>query len=151
MDELKYIDLSRYTSEYINSFLASYRILVKDTPELAALWVEMEERERVHHQMMFAQTWGERWLLGQLYRAGRLTPEQADRLAELDLEWLSEADQVNLCYDLDFRSLMQLFVWGTPLTERDELVTLRVSAETLSDVAQAVATPEPAYPAKVVA
>ncbi len=151
MDETNEIDVSRYTSEYIGSFLASYHILVKDTPELAAQWAEMEDEERVHHQMMFAQTWGERWLLGQLYRAGRLTPEQMHRLAELDGEWLNEANQASLCYDLDLRSLMQLFVWGTPLAERDELVTLRVSAAALNDVAQMVAVPEPSRPTKVAA
>jgi hypothetical protein len=151
MDETNDIDLNPYTSEHVDGFLASYRILVKDTPELAAQWEEMEDGERVHHQMMFAQTWGERWLLGQLYRAGRLTSEQAERLAELDLEWLNEADQASLCYDLDLGSLMQLFVWGTPLTERDEVVTLRVSAEALNDVTQALAFPSPVHPTQVAA
>jgi len=113
------------------SYFLNYNLLIKDLPELAAMWADMDDFEHHHYQMMFMQTWGVRYQLGGLYRAGQLTPKQEIELAALDDELIQHLDEANVCYDLDLQSVAQLFTWGTPLAQSDKIIRISIHPRTL--------------------
>ena len=123
----------------IESYLLNYKLLIEDLPELAAMWADMDDFEHHHYQMMFMQTWGTRSTLGALYRVGRLTAEQETELAALDDELIQHLDEAHLCYGLNFRSVAQLFTWGTPLAQSDKIIRIPIRPRTLSEIASALA------------
>lgn len=108
-------DSMAHTTREGDTYLLNYRLLVGDLPELAGSWPDMDDEERLHHRLSFSQTWGMRYQLGDLYRAGQLTAEQEAELAALDDELIQHLDEPNLSYGLDLQSVAQLFTWGTPL------------------------------------
>ena len=121
------------------SYFLNYNLLIKDLPELAAMWADMDDFEHHHYQMMFMQTWGMRYELGDLYRTGRLTAEQEAELAALDDELIQHLDEAYLCYGLDFQSVAQLFTWGTPLAQSDDIIRIPIRPRTLNEIAPALA------------
>ena len=123
----------------IESYLLNYKLLIEDLPELAAMWADMDDFEHHHYQMMFMQTWGTRSTLGALYRAGRLTAEQETELAALDDELIQHLDEARLCYGLNFRSVAQLFTWGTPLAQSDKIIRISIRPRTMNKIAPALA------------
>jgi len=122
-----------------NSYLLNYKLLIRDLPELADLWPDMDDEERLHHRLSFSQTWGMRYQLGDLYRAGRLAAEQEAELAALDDELIQHLDEARLCYGLNFRSVAQLFTWGTPLARSDKIIRISIRPRTLNEIAPALA------------
>jgi hypothetical protein len=129
--------VSRYSTDQIDTLLSGYEGLVQELPELAAAWDEMDAMERSHHLAMFGQAWGDRHLLGALFKADRLTPAQEDRLAQLDQLLLERSQLARQCYGLDSRRLMRLFLWGTPLSLSHQAVRLELDPATLSEMALA--------------
>jgi len=132
-------DIMTHTTRDGDIYLLNYRLLVKDLPELAGWWPDMDDEERLHHRLSFSQTWGMRYQLGDLYRAGRLTAEQEAELATLDDELIRHLDEANLCYGLDLQSVAQLFTWGTPLAQSDAIIRIPIRPRTLSKIAPALA------------
>ncbi|MBC8448848.1 MAG: hypothetical protein H8D78_13955 [Chloroflexi bacterium] len=132
-------DPSAFAREHIESYLLNYRLLIEDLPGLADMWADMDDFEHHHYQMMFMQTWGMRYQLGDLYRAGRLTTEQEAELAALDDELIQHLDEANLCYGLDLQSVAQLFTWGTPLAQSDRIIRIPIRPHTLSEIAPVLA------------
>lgn len=122
----------------IETYLLNYRLAIRDLPELADRWVDLSEEERLHHRLFFGQTWGMRHQLGELYRAGRLTPEQEAELAALDAELIQHLDAASLCYGLELRDVARLFLWGTPLAQSDELLHIPIRPRALDQLAQAL-------------
>ncbi len=134
------LELSVYTSHDIESFLRNYELMVKSLPELAEWWPEMDDFERQHTRTTyFGEAWAPRRVLGALYRVGRLTPEQEAGLAALDDELIQHLDEANFCYGLDLQSIAQLFTWGTPLAQSDEIIYIPIRPRTLSEIAPALA------------
>ena len=123
----------------IESYLLNYKLLIEDLPELAAMWADMDDFEHHHYQMMFMQTWGTRSTLGALYQVGRLTAEQETELAALDGELIQHLDEARLCYGLNFRSVAQLFTWGTPLAQSDKIIRISIRPRTMNKIAPALA------------
>jgi len=123
----------------IESYLLNYKLLIEDLPELAAMWADMDDFEHHHYQMMFMQTWGTRSTLGALYQVGRLTAEQETELAALDDELIQHLDEARLCYGLNFRSVAQLFTWGTPLAQSDKIIRISIRPRTMNKIAPALA------------
>lgn len=123
----------------IESYLLNYKLLIEDLPELAAMWADMDDFEHHHYQMMFMQTWGTRSTLGALYQVGRLTAEQETELAALDDELIQHLNEARLCYGLNFRSVAQLFTWGTPLARSDKIIHISIRPRTLNEIAPALA------------
>lgn len=123
----------------IESYLLNYKLLIEDLPELAAMWADMDDFEHHHYQMMFMQTWGTRSTLGALYQVGRLTAEQETELAALDDELIQHLNEARLCYGLNFRSVAQLFTWGTPLARSDKIIRISIRPRTLNEIAPALA------------
>jgi len=78
-------------------------------------------------------------VLGALYRAGQLTAEQEAELPALDDELIQHLDEANLCYGLDLQSVAQLFTWGTPLAQSDEIIHIPIRPRALSEIAPALA------------
>ena len=114
--------------------------MVKSLPELAEWWSEMDDFERQHARMVyFGEAWAPRRVLGALYRAGRLTAEQETKLTALDDELIQHLDEANLCYGLDLQSVAQLFTWGTPLAQSNEIILIPIRPRTLSEIAPALA------------
>lgn len=113
-------DIMAHATREGDTYLLNYRLLVRDLPELAGSWPDMDDEERLHHRLSSTQTWGMRCQLGDLYHAGRLTAEQEAELAALDDELIQHLDEPNLSYGLDLQSVAQLFTWGTPLAQSDE-------------------------------
>jgi hypothetical protein len=140
-------DLTVFAEGRIESYLLNYKLLIEDLPELADMWADMDDFEHHHYQMMFMQTWGTRSELGALYRAGRLTAEQETELAALDDELIQHLDEANLCYGLDLQSVAQLFTWGTPLAQSDEIIRIPIRPRTLSEIAPALAAISEKVPA----
>ena len=136
------MDLQGYESSHIEAFLLNYEILVRDLAELAAEWPTLDEEERGHHRGTLLQTWGNRQVLGQLFRAGRLAEAQQARLAELDRLLLEEASRMEQCYGLALPELLAIFRWGTPLSQAPQPVRLEVEPAALDRLATAL-TPAP--------
>ncbi len=81
--------------------------------------------------------WGKRYTLGELYRAGRLTPDQVAKLAKLDQALLEAAPQVEICYGPTLPELVKnLLAWGTPLTEEKGTIRLEIPFHLLPALAQ---------------
>jgi len=132
--------LSTYTSHHIESFLRNYELMVKSLPEVAEWWPGMDDFERQHARTAyFGEAWAPRRVLGALYRAGRLTTEQEAELAALDDELIQHLEEARLCYGLNFRSVAQLFTWGTPLAQSDEIIRIPIRPRTLNEIAPALA------------
>jgi hypothetical protein len=132
-------DVMAHTVHESDTCLLNYKLLVRDLPELAGLWPDMDDEERLHHRLSFSQTWGMRYQLGDLYRAGRLVAQQEAELAALDSELIQHLDEANLCYGLDLQNVAQLFTWGTPLARSHEIIRIPVHPRTLSEIAPALA------------
>lgn len=133
-------ELERYTPTWIDSLLANYEALVGDASELARDWPGMDPQEQIHHRSVAMQGWGMRRTLGALYRAGRLTPDQMEKLAALDRALLEDAAQVQVCYGPSLRELVNsLLEWGTPLVEDEGTVRLDVPLRALPTLAQVLA------------
>ena len=134
------LDLSRYDVTYIETFLDNYQIFIDSATELAALWDEMDEEEQTLQRAAVMSDWEKRYLLGALYRAGRLTVDQRLRLADLDRDLLAAAHAVEVAYGPPLRDLMaKLLNWGTPLRESKGDIQLTLPAHTLPAIAQALA------------
>ena len=127
-------DVSRYSTAQIDTLLSGYEGLVQELPDLAAAWDKMDAMERSHHLAMFGQTWGDRHLLGALFKAGRLAQAQEERLAQLDQLLLERSRLARQCYGLDSRRLMRLFLWGTPLSLSHQAVRLELDPATLREM-----------------
>jgi hypothetical protein len=132
-------NLSVFAREHIESYLLNYKLLVEDLPDLADMWADMDDFEHHHYEMMFMQTWGTRSTLGALYRAGQLTPEQEAELAALDDELIQHLDEADLCYGLDLQNVAQLFTWGTPLAQSDEIIRIPIRPHILNEIAPTLA------------
>jgi hypothetical protein len=140
--------LSTYTSPHIESFLRNYELMVKSLPEIAEWWPGMDDFERQHARTAyFGEAWAPRRVLGALYRAGRLTAKQEAELAALDDELIRHLDEAHLCYGLDFQSVAQLFTWGTPLAQSDEIIRIPIRPRTLNEIAPALAAISEKVPA----
>lgn len=131
-----------YSPDHIESFLLNYKLLVQDLPELAADWSNLDDEERSDHRATLMQTWGNRKVLGLLFRAHRLTPEQEARLAEFDRLLLEDASLMEQCYGLDLTQLLAIFRWGTPLSESSRILRIEIDSTSLDRVAAAL-TPSP--------
>lgn len=135
MEDMELV-LDDVTSDHVDTFLDSFELTLHSAPELAEQWHEMDEAERFHFRLDFTQAFGLRRELGVLYQAGRLTPEQVARLAELDRELLAHAAAVEAVYGLTLRQLIQeLFTWGTPLAEGSGLVRIETTVAALAELA----------------
>ena len=132
--------LEKYTTDWIEMFLRNYNMLIGDAAELAAEWDEMHDQEQIDHRSISMQVWGMRIKLGKLCRAGRLTPDQVARLADLDRALLEEAANVEIAYGPSLQQLVEdLLDWGTPLTEQESTIQLAVSSRALPALAHALA------------
>jgi hypothetical protein len=109
---------------------------------VAAEWPTLDEEERGYHRATLLQTWGNRQVLGHLFRAGRLTQAQQTFLAELDRLLLEQAPRMEQCYGLALPELLAIFRWGTPLSQAPQPVRLEVKPAVLDRLAMAL-TPAP--------
>jgi len=120
---------------HIESFLLNYKLLVRDLAEIAADWPNLDDEERGHHRVEFLQVWGNRKVLGALFTARRLNPDQESRLAELDRLLLEQAAHMEQCFGLDLSQLLAIFRWGTPLSKSTQTVRIEVEAASLDRMA----------------
>ena len=82
--------------------------------------------------------WGNRRLLGQLYRASRLTSQEEQRLAELDRALLENAAAIEVCYGPTLAELISdLMKWGSPLPAQRKPVRIEIHPYSLPALAQA--------------
>jgi hypothetical protein len=129
------MELERYEIGHIESFLLNYELLVRDLAELAADWPNLDDEERGHHRAEFLQAWGNRRVLGALFKAGKLGPSQEARLAELDRLLLEQAMLMERCFGLDLGQLLAIFRWGTPLSRSTQTVRIEMEPATLDRMA----------------
>ncbi len=106
------MDLQAYAADHIASFLLNYELLVRDLAEVAAHWPNLDDEERGHYRAELLQTWGNRKVLGQLFKARRLQPAQEARLADLDRQLFGQAMRMEQCFDLDLHQLLAIFRWA---------------------------------------
>jgi len=132
------MNLDVYEPRHIESFLLNYELLVRDLAEVATDWPNLDEEERSHYHADLMQTWGNRKVLGLLFKAHRLTPTQAHRLAELDRSLLEQAPFMAQCYGLDLPQLLAIFRWGTPLAHSTQPVRLELQPASLDRLATAL-------------
>jgi hypothetical protein len=116
--------LDVYTQSHIEAFLLNYELFVKDLDEVAADWSELDEEKRGHHRAELLQVWGNRKVLGQLFQAGNLCPDQEERLAQLDSRLLEQTSLMESCFGFGLVQLSAVFRWGTPLTKSTQTVGL---------------------------
>ncbi|MBI1925604.1 hypothetical protein HYR99_15290 [Candidatus Poribacteria bacterium] len=133
------MNLNEYGSGHIESFLLNYELLVRDLAEVAADWPSLDDEERGHHRADFLQTWGNRKVLGAIFRAGGLHPTQEARLTSLDRLLLEQASLIEQCFSLDFMQLLAIFRWGTPLSQSAQTVHIQVESASLDRMAGALA------------
>jgi hypothetical protein len=129
------MNLDAYGPNHIESFLSNYELLVRDLAEVAADWPHLDDEERGHHRAALMQTWGNRKVLGLLFKARRLGPAQEGHLAELDRLLLEQTSLMEQCYGLDLNRLLAIFRWGTPLSSSDHTVRLEVEPASLDRLA----------------
>lgn len=129
-------DLEKYTPDWIEMFLDNYRVLIRDAPELASAWLEMDPREQMDHRAMAMQIWGMRKTLGELYQAGLLATRHLTTLIELDYALLEGATAIEIAYGPSIWQLVRnLFDWGTPLREEQGSVQMAVPIGALPELA----------------
>lgn len=133
------MELQQYGPGHIEAFLINYDIFVRDLPEMAADWPHMDAEERGHHGSLLLQTWGNRKVLGTLFKAGCLQEMQETRLEELDRALLAQADHMAFCFGLDLSQLLAIFRWGTPLAASQQTVRLAVDPAVLERLAVTLA------------
>jgi|GEM_PF-1611213 multidrug efflux pump subunit AcrA (membrane-fusion protein) len=140
------LDLTDVTSGHIDTFLSSFQLALRSAPELAGQWSEMDEAEQFDFRLDFTRAFGLRRVLGALYRAGRLTADQATRLASVDRQLLERAAAVEVVYGLTLGQLVRhLFAWGTPLAEEAGTLRIETTIAALAELAQVEAdTHQPA-------
>jgi hypothetical protein len=136
------MELQEYGSGHIESFLLNYELLVRDLAEVATDWPTLDDDERGHYRAEFLQVWGNRKVLGALFKALRLGPNQEARLAELDRMLLGQAALMEQCFALDLGQLLAIFRWGTPLAQSTQTVRIEVEPAALDRMATAL-TPTP--------
>jgi hypothetical protein len=129
------VNLDVYEPNHIASFLSNYELLVRDLAEVAADWPHLDEEERGHHRAVLMQTWGNRKVLGLLFKAGRLNSVQEAHLAELDRLLLQQTLLMKRCYGLDLNHLLAIFRWGTPLSRSVQPVRIEVEPASLDRLA----------------
>jgi hypothetical protein len=56
-----------------------------------------------------------------------------------DDELIQHLDEAHLCYGLNFQSVAQLFTWGTPLAQSDEIIRIPIRPRILNEIIQALA------------
>lgn len=123
------------TAQQIELYLNAYERLIANAEFYATLDPPMNEGEQMDAQMAFMQYWGQRHFLGDLYRSGRLTREQAERLVELDRQLLAHAAAVEAVYGPTLRQLVHdLFTWGTPLAEQSGRVQIETTVAALAEL-----------------
>ena len=132
------MDPQVYGPGHIESFLLNCEVLVRDLAEVAADWPDLDDEERSHHRAVLMQTWGNRQVLGLLYKAHRLSPAQEARLARLDRLLLEQASLMEQCYGLDLSRLLAIFRWGTPLSRFAQTVRIEVEPASLDRMATAL-------------
>jgi hypothetical protein len=124
-----------YSPSHINSFLLNYELLVRDLAEVAADWPDLDDEDRGHYRTELLQTWGNRKVLGDFFKAGKLQPNQEARLAQFDRLLLEQASLMEGCFGFDFIQLLAIFRWGTPLTESVQTVRIEVKLDSLNRIA----------------
>jgi hypothetical protein len=132
------MDLQVYGPGHTESFLLNYEVLVRDLAEVAADWPNLDDEERGHHRAALMQTWGDRKVLGLLFKAHRLSPAQEASLARLDRLLLEQASLMEQCYGLDLSHLLAIFRWGTPLSRFAQTVRIEVGPASLDRMATAL-------------
>ncbi len=131
-------DLDRYTDKYIETFLTCVDILIESAAELAAEWDEMDEFEQVIQRSAVISDWEKRYLLGGLYRAGRLSLVQEERLAELDNALLENAGAISTAYGPSLADLLDnLIRWGSPLFAQQSTVRVEIPSQKFPALARA--------------
>jgi hypothetical protein len=124
------------TDQQIELYLDAYDRLIANAEFYATLDPPMDAGEQMDAHMAFMQYWGQRHLLGDLYRVGRLTPEQAGRLAELDRQLLERAAAVETVYGPTLHDLLRdLFTWGTPLAGQSGTLRIETTVTALTELA----------------
>lgn len=131
--------LDMYSPSYIESFLLNYELFVKDLAEVAADWHKLNNEEKGHYRADLLQTWGNRKVLGELFKAGKLQPAQEARLAQCDNLLLEQASLMEGCFGLDFIQLLAIFRWGTPLAKSSQTVRIEVKSVLLEHLAATLA------------
>lgn len=133
-------ELDFYTDDYIQLFLESVDRLIDSAPELAKEWHEMDDEEQGIQRSAVMSDWGNRYLLGDLYRAGRLSLEQEESLAELDNALLEHARAIEIAYGPSLADLLDnLIRWGSPLFAQQSTVRVEIPSQKLPASAQALA------------
>src|SRR5712692_1426595 len=133
------MDLQVYGPEHIESFLLNCELLMRDLAEVAANWPNLDDEERGHHRAELLQTWGNRRVLGKLFKARRLQSAQEARLTDLDRLLLAQAALMEQCFGLDLCQLLAIFRWGTPLSTSTQTVQIEVDPASLERMATAFA------------
>ena len=137
--EERRMDLQVYGPDHIESFLLNCELLVRDLAEVAANWPTLDDEERGHHRAELLQTWGNRRVLGKLFKARRLQAAQEARLTDLDRFLLAQAALMEQCFGLDLCQLLAIFRWGTPLSTSTQTVQIEVDPASLERMATAFA------------
>jgi len=129
------MELQTYTGKYIDSFLLNYTIFVHDLPELAEDWSTFDPEEQSDYRSELMQVWGNRKVLGALFRAKRLPDQQVDEMATLDRMLLQQAPMMKQCFDMELGQLLAIFRWGSPLVESRQPVAVEVEPAFLNQMA----------------
>ena len=132
------MDLQVYGPNHMESFLLNYEAMVRDLAEVAADWPNLDAEEQGHQRAALMQTWGNRKVLGLLYKANRLSRAQEAHLARLDRLMLEQASFMEQCYSLDLSHLLAIFRWGTPLSKSGQIVRIEVEPASLDRMATAL-------------
>lgn len=133
------MQVQQYTGGQIDTFLLSYQVFVTDLAETAAEWDRLDAEEHSDYDANLIQIWGNRKLLGVLFKADKLSAPQERRLAALDRQLLEQSGVMKQCFGFDLRQLLSIFQWGTPLAESVQPLYLEVEPALLNRMASVFA------------
>lgn len=132
------------TTSQVKLYLDAYHRLIANTEFYIALDPPMDESEQLDTQMAFMQYWGQRHLLGDLYRAGELDADQVTYLANLDRQLLENAAAIERVYGPTLRQLIyDLLTWGTPLTSQSGAVRVETTMTALAELVDVTRAKDP--------
>lgn len=94
-------EIDRITPEHVETFLHNYRKEVLNVPDYARQWPTLDHEESLHYAQDFEQAMGDRYVLGLLHQAGRLSPGQERLMAWTDRLLMSYAGLIADLFEFD--------------------------------------------------
>jgi hypothetical protein len=94
-------EIETLTSRHIEGFLENYRHQVLAVTDRAREWLLLADEERAYYHEEFDRSMGDRYVLGLMHHAARLTQQQEEAIRRTDRLLVRQASLVAELFDFD--------------------------------------------------